>query len=423
MVGTNFWPLRIQIGSLVLKGNNGFLATARKAYQFEVWEKDNETLPYWNSWNSFFTRKFKDATISRPISEKSNNQIVTCANDGSLFRWDENISPKDAFWFKDMTYSITDIFSSDNPVQQEIMDQNNLVDLFTEGSIFQTYLNPYNFHRWWCPVNGEVVFKPIDIPGAFFNKLVIPDFAGATTASLPYLVQVNARGLIVIKTVDYGYVCCIPLGMSEVSSIVFDEKMKAPKAQVTKGQEMGTFEYGGSSFVMIFQKLPGKRLIFQDSFGNVYDKRPVLPKGSSSVGGNITLIGSQVGKWEDVEFNIESTLGWQSAGYVNDGKSYVIKYIGGLWTSNPLNNNGNLYGPNGSSVVANQPGYPLQGRNEGALIGRIGANAPFFIGENVSTPAGQTGQLYLSINDDLQHKYGAGLADNEGALVVSIVPS
>ena len=322
-----------------------------------------------------------------------------------------------------MTYSIADIFSSENADQQQIIDQHNLVDLFTEGSIFQTYLNPYNYHRWWCPVSGEVMFKPIDIPGAFFNKLVIPDFAGATTASLPYLVQVNARGLLVIKTEDYGYVCCIPLGMSEVSSIVFDDKMNVPKAQVTKGQEMGKFEYGGSSFVMIFQKLPGKRLIFQDSFGNVYDKRPVLPKGSSSVGGNITLIGSQVGKWEKVDFNVQSTLGWQSTGYVNEGKSYNIKYTGGLWTSNPGVNNGNLYGPNGSSIIADQPGYPLQGANEGALIGRIGTNDPFLIGESASTPVGQTGQLYLSINDDLHHKYGVGLADNEGALVISIVPS
>lgn len=66
--------------------------------------------------------------------------------------------------------------------------------------MFQTYLNPYNFHRWWCPVNGTVLFDPITIQGDYFNKLVLPDFAGATTSSLPYLVEVNARGLMVIDT-------------------------------------------------------------------------------------------------------------------------------------------------------------------------------------------------------------------------------
>ncbi len=404
-------------------GEQWLSTQAKNQYQFEVWKKDREDVPYWNSWNSFFTRQFIDPAHSRPIADPESNQILISANDGSLFRWDEDINAKDVFWFKDMTYSIADIFSSENLTQQKVMNDHNLVELFTDGTIFQTYLNPYNYHRWWCPVNGEILFDPIVIPGAFFNKLVVPDYGGATTASLPYLVQVNARGLIVFKTKDYGYVCCIPLGMSEVSSIVFDEKMKNPGGTVHKGQEMGKFEYGGSSFVMIFQKQPGNRLIFQNAVGDVYEKRPVLPKSSSGSGGNITLIGSQIGKWETVDYNVDSTSKWMNTGYVNDGKSYSIKYIGGLWTANPENNDGNLYGPQGSDVVADQPCYPLQGANEGALIGRVGKNKPFLIGMGATIPAGQTGPLLLCINDDLDGKCGAGLTDNVGTILVSIKPS
>lgn len=403
------------------EGKQWLSTTAKNQYEFEVWKKDNETLPYWNSWNSFFTREFKNPEQSRPIAAPDSNQIAISANDGSLFRWDDNISRKDVFWFKDMEYSLADIFSSDIPDQQQVMDEHKLVDLFTHGVIFQTYLNPYNFHRWWCPVNGTIVFDPIDIPGAFFNKLVIPDFAGATTASLPYLVQVNARGLIVFKTEDFGYVCCIPLGMSEVSSVVFDESMKQG-ATVTKGQEMGKFEYGGSSFVMIFQKIPGQRLIFQNATGEVYEKRPVLPTSSAGTGGNITLIGSQIGKWESVDYNVHAGSGWMNTGYVNDGKSYKIQYIGGLWTANPANNDGNLYGPDGSDVTATQSCYPLVGANEGALIGKVGDYDPFLIGQGATIPAGQTGPLKLCINDDLHGDCGAGLKDNVGTIVVSIDP-
>jgi len=79
-----------------------------------------------------------------------------------------------------------------------------------------------------------------------------------------------------------------------------------------------------------------------------------------------------------------------------------------------------LYGPNGSSTVATQPGYPLLGANEGALVGRVGNNPPFLIGTGANVPKGQTGQLQLVINDDLGGRYGAGLTDNEGQLVVSI---
>ena len=279
-----------------IEGEQWLSPAAKTQYHFNDWKKDSDTLPYWNSWNSFFTRQFKDPAAARPVADPESNQTVICPNDGSVFRWDANIARKDAFWFKDMNYSLADILSSPVPQQQALIDEYRLVDLFEGVTIFQTYLNPYNFHRWWVPVNGEVLFDPITIPGCFFNKLVLPDFGGATTASLPYLAQVNARGVIVIKTEDYGHVCCIPLGMSEVSSVEFDPAMRRG-ARVSKGQEMGMFNYGGSSFAILYEKLPGKELIFVNNQGVPYPMRPVLPSGSASTGGNVTLIGSQIGIW------------------------------------------------------------------------------------------------------------------------------
>jgi len=414
---TNFLEKSASNTGFRVDGEGWLSNTAKQQYQFGMWKKDNETLPYWNSWDSFFTREFKDPEKARPVAEKTNNQIVVSANDGSLFRWNEDIVPQDVFWFKDMQYSLADIFSSQNPAQQKIMNDNNLTGLFTGGTIFQTYLNPYNFHRWWCPVNGTVLFDPLIIDGCYFNKLVIPDYGGATTASLPYLVQVNARGLMVIKTVDYGYVACIPLGMSEVSSIKFNQKMKA-NASVTKGQEMGMFHYGGSSYVLIFQKLPGKKLIFRNAAGVVYPEEPVLPKGSASTGGNVTLIGAQIGKWEKVVYNVFASSSWETIGYINKGETCTITYRNGFWTSNPNIGDDAMYDANGSPVKATQAGYPLVGAPEGALIGKVGNNPPFFIGNGPITTK-ETGLLQVVINDDLEGLYGAGLEDNEGTITIT----
>lgn len=278
-----------------VEGEQWLSDAAKKQYHFNDWKKDSETLPYWSSWNSFFTRQFKDPATQRPVADPDSNQTVICPNDGSLFRWDWQVKRSDIFWFKDMNYSLSDILSSPVPEQQKAIDRYGLVDLFEGGYVFQTYLNPYNFHRWWVPVNGEILFDPISIPGAYFNKLVLPDFGGATTASLPYLAQVNARGLIVFKTPDYGHVCCIPLGMSEVSTIAFDPAMKGG-VKVCKGQEMGMFNYGGSSFAIIYEKLPGKELFFVDASGTPLPQRPVLPTNSSATG-QMTNIGSQIGIW------------------------------------------------------------------------------------------------------------------------------
>lgn len=282
-----------------VEGKQWLSPKAKKSYDFPIWKKDNKDLPYWNSWNSFFTREFLDASKSRPIACPDSNRVVNSPNDGSLYRWRADLVDTDVFWFKDMAYSLSDILSSPDPEQQKIIDDHNLVEMFKGGYIFQTYLNPYNFHRWWVPVNGKVLFDPLPIPGFFFSKLVLPDYAGATTASLPYLAQVNARGLIVIETEEYGNVCCVPLGMSEVSTISFNDEMKKG-ATVNKGQEMGMFNYGGSSFAILFQNLPDKKLVFMQSDGTLYDENPPAASSSSGSGGEPTSIGAQIGQWVDI---------------------------------------------------------------------------------------------------------------------------
>ncbi|WP_041616314.1 phophatidylserine decarboxylase associated domain-containing protein [Spirosoma linguale] len=296
----NEWAIFLDTPSsasgFTIDGKQWLSPTAKHQYEFDLWEKDSPTLPYWRSWDSFFTRKFLDSAKSRPIASPETNQVVICPNDGSLFCWQPQVKRKDVFWLKDMPYSLEDIFSSSVPEEDATIKQYKLAEMFEGGYVFQTYLNPYNFHRWWVPVNGEVLFDPIVIPGCFFSKVVLPDYGGATTASTPYLAEANARGLVVFKTEDYGYVCCIPLGMSEVSTVQFDEGIKQG-AKVNKGDEMGMFHYGGSSFVVIYQNLPDKQLIFMDGDGNYYPQQPPPPGSSAGASNYNTNIGSQIGQW------------------------------------------------------------------------------------------------------------------------------
>jgi phosphatidylserine decarboxylase len=87
--------------------------------------------------------------------------------------------------------------------------------------------------------------------------------------------------------------------MSEVSSVVFDPTM-VQGARVAKGQEMGMFNYGGSSFAIIYEKLPGKTLVFADAEGNLYAQDPTPAAGSSGTGSAVTNIGSQIGIWAEL---------------------------------------------------------------------------------------------------------------------------
>jgi|GEM_PF-4012368 len=120
---------------------------------------------------------------------------------------------------------------------------------------------------------------------------------------------------------------------------------------------------------------------------------------------------------------VNATQPWQNTGVtVQPGNPVAISYKSGQWTADPGTNNGNLYDANGCpGIIVTQSGYPLQNVNMGALIGQVGNNTPFLIGNGpVTTPSGQSGALKLCINDDLNAEYGAGLADNIGSLQVRI---
>jgi hypothetical protein len=71
-------------------------------------------------------------------------------------------------------------------------------------------------------------------------------------------------------------------------------------------------------------------------------------------------------------------------------------------------------GPEGERDSPRNPGRPMPSRPAAALIGRVGEDAPFFIGadqEGIRVRGG--GRLYLGVNDDV-------LDDNTGELRVTI---
>src|SRR5688572_3589787 len=65
----------------------------------------------------------------------------------------------------------------------------------------------------------------------------------------------QARGLIVIESTNanIGKVAVLPVGMSQVSSVVIPDNIK-PGAKVNKGDEIAYFQFGGSDIVLVFQK-------------------------------------------------------------------------------------------------------------------------------------------------------------------------
>jgi phosphatidylserine decarboxylase len=194
------------------------------------------------SWNDFFTRKLKPGV--RPIIDADNNKFINSACDSTIFRISHNVKPNTNFWIKSQPYSIDSMLNGDK----------KYIDKFTGGSIYQAFLNPFNYHRWHSPINGTIE-KAYVLDGLYFAQLdKLGEDPNDEEKSMAYITNVNTRALIFIKADNkkMGTVCIMPVGMVEISSCNINKNIK-PGHKVKKGDELGFFAYGGSTHCLFFE--------------------------------------------------------------------------------------------------------------------------------------------------------------------------
>lgn len=113
---------------------------------------------------------------------------------------------------------------------------------------------------------------------------------------------------------------------------------------------------------------------------------------------------------------------WQKTNVsVKKNSDYLIHVVAnGTWHLNPnWGGNERYVDGDGNSKYKASSGFMLPGVNEGALIGRVGANV-FFLGKDGFVPKGNYGELELCCNDS---NGGSGFKDNKGYLTVTISKS
>ncbi|MDR3637283.1 MAG: phosphatidylserine decarboxylase, partial [Isosphaeraceae bacterium] len=74
------------------------------------------------------------------------------------------------------------------------------------------------------------------------------------TRSQGYIAHVATRAILLIECDDpvIGLVGLMPVGMGEVSSCVIHPRVQ-PGYRVAKGEELGYFQFGGSTYCLIFR--------------------------------------------------------------------------------------------------------------------------------------------------------------------------
>jgi len=109
-------------------------------------------------------------------------------------------------------------------------------------------------------------------------------------------------------------------------------------------------------------------------------------------------------------FTVEAQEGWHNTQIRNsEGDLLTITVLSGKWSPWP----GSEFDALGSGGDPRCRCNVIQGVSHAALIGRIGDQEPFLIGERYHRAAGESGILYLGIND-------VDLYDDSGALRVEV---
>ncbi len=217
-------------------------AGARAAIGIEQYQHDPKD-EHWGftSWNDFFTRRFKDG--ERPVAAPDDDKVIVSACESTPYGISTDVKLHDRFWIKSQPYSLQDMLASDDSAAE-----------FVGGTVYQAFLSATNYHRWHSPVAGTIV-RAFVVPGTYYSE---PDSEGADAVepmnSQSYLAHVAARAVIIIDADDpvIGRMAFVAVGMSDVSSCLIGPDI-TPGHHVGKGEELGYFQYGGSTHCLVFR--------------------------------------------------------------------------------------------------------------------------------------------------------------------------
>jgi phosphatidylserine decarboxylase len=193
------------------------------------------------SWNDFFTRHFREN--ARPVASPDDDGVIASACESTPYRIRTDVQRQDEFWLKTQNYSLTDMLAHDEAVEE-----------FVGGTVYQAFLSATNYHRWHSPVAGTVV-RAYVLDGTYFSEADSegPD-AVEPMNSQAYITHVAARAIVLIQADNpaIGLMAFIAVGMVEVSSCLIGADI-TPGFHLAKGDELGCFQFGGSTHCLIFR--------------------------------------------------------------------------------------------------------------------------------------------------------------------------
>ncbi|CAK7224018.1 hypothetical protein SBRCBS47491_005406 [Sporothrix bragantina] len=202
-------------------------------YKIRMQDFEPSDVDAYPTFADFFTRRHTAG--SRPIFRKEDDRAAVVVADSRVVVYN-SVAEAKRLWIKGRDFSIG----------QLAMDV-ELGHDFDGGSVASFRLSPQDYHRYHSPVTGTVkLFR--SVPGDYYQVDAI-----ALQSDVDILTR-NAREYLLLETPEFGDVLFVAIGATDVGTVHIYEKWKKAGAEVSKGDELGFFQFGGSSIIVAFQK-------------------------------------------------------------------------------------------------------------------------------------------------------------------------
>mmetsp|Transcript_34361 Transcript_34361/g.75167 ORF Transcript_34361/g.75167 Transcript_34361/m.75167 type:complete len:640 (-) Transcript_34361:228-2147(-) len=184
------------------------------------------------TFNEFFTRHLKPE--ARPISEPENARraVQPCDSRLNVFK---DITTCMQFWVKGKQFSL-----------DRLLGCKALAADFEGGGLAICRLAPQDYHRFHAPVDGKVVYSGKEIGKEYYTVNPV-----AINSPVNVLTE-NKRKVHIIDSPQFGKVAFVCVGATMVGTIVTTGLKEGN--ELKRGDDMGTYKFGGSTCVMVFQK-------------------------------------------------------------------------------------------------------------------------------------------------------------------------
>ena len=193
------------------------------------------------SYNDFFTRKIRPS--SRPFAEAAEAFTAPCDSKLSVYP----ITEEAQFCIKDTQYTMESLTRSKRVAKEY------------EGGILCVFrLTVDDYHRYAFVDDGELS-REFHIPGVYHT---VNPVAGEYYP----IYKENTREFCIQKSRHFGHLLLMEVGALLVGRIVNHDVEQT----VSRGEEKGYFEFGGSTIILLTQKgavLPRKNILYRSARG------------------------------------------------------------------------------------------------------------------------------------------------------------